>query len=64
MRHIVIENTLYKITESDYKKLTAKKEEIENKPYYHAQDMDMLEFIEKLQPKWKSLGNIDFDFRL
>jgi hypothetical protein len=44
--------------------VTAKKEDIENKTYYHGQDMDMLELIEKLQPKWKSLGNIDFDFRL
>ena len=30
MRHVVIENTLYKITESDYKKLEAKKKEIES----------------------------------
>jgi hypothetical protein len=64
MRHVIIEDTLYKITEFDYKKLEAKKKEIESKEYYNGQDMDMMEFIETLEPKWKKLGSIDFDFRL
>ena len=64
MRHVIIEDTLFKITESDYKKLRDKKNEIESKEYYNGSDMDMMEFIETLKPKWKMLGTIDFDFRL
>lgn len=65
MRHIVIEQTLYKITEADYKKLEAKNKEIfEDKEYYHGNDMDMMAFIDSLMPKWKRLGHIDFNFRL
>jgi len=65
MRHVVIEQTLYKITEADYKKLEAKIKEIfQDKEYYHGNDMDMMVFIDTLLPKWKVLGHIDFDFRL
>lgn len=65
MRHIVIEQTLYKITEADYKKLEAKTKEIfKDKEYYHGNDIDMMNFIETLIPRWKKLGHIDFDFRL
>ena len=64
MRFVVIENSLYIITESDYKKLEAKKQEIESKGYYNGQDMDMMEFIETLEPNWRKLGSIDFDFRI
>jgi hypothetical protein len=64
MRYVIIEDTLFKITESDYKKLRDKKNEIESLEYYNGSDMDMMEFIETLKPKWKMLGTIDFDFRL
>jgi len=65
MRHVVIENTLYKITEADYKKLEAKTKEIfEDKEYYNGNDMDMMAFIDTILPKWKEIGRVDFDFRL
>jgi hypothetical protein len=64
MRVIVIESTVYKVTEKDYKSLIKMKEEITAKGYYHGEDVDMMNFIDSKKAGFKEIGVIEFDFRL
>lgn len=64
MRVIVIESTVYKITEMQFKKLTAYQKEIFKHGYHSECEMDMNNFLEKNKPKYKIVGDVEFDFRL
>lgn len=64
MKIIVIEGTAYKISEALYKKMRAKCSEIQSRPYYHAQEMDISDYLDTLITKLKLIGIIEFDFRL
>ena len=63
MRYITIEDTLYSVTEDNYKKIMEKRFQLYNvREYYNGRDMDMRNFLDSV--KMKELGYIDFDFRL
>lgn len=64
MKIIVIEDMVYKVTESDYKKIIAKELEINNRVYQHSNDFDMDSFLESLKHRFKEVGRVNFDFRL
>jgi len=64
MQIIVIENTVYKITESLYSELMLKYKEISDKEYYHSQQMEISDYIDSILPKLTLVGSIAFDYRL
>lgn len=66
MRLILIESTLYKVTEQQFKKIIKKQKEIDSKEYYHGSDVEMDDFLNDLkkQKGFKEMGPIEFDFRL
>jgi hypothetical protein len=64
MKIVNIEDRIYKVTNKDFKSLVQKRNEIESKPYYHGSDVDMDDFVRTLEPKFKLVGKIEFDFRL
>jgi UDP-N-acetyl-D-mannosaminuronate dehydrogenase len=64
MRIIIIESTVYSTTEAIYKELLEKTTQISSKPYYDKREMDVSDIIEVMLPRFKRLGDVDYDFRL
>lgn len=64
MKIIIIESTVYKVSEKIYSQIRNKKEEMDKKGYYNGCDVDMSGFLESLMPEFKKIGAVDYDFRL
>lgn len=64
MKIIILEDIVYKVSDKDYKLIRSKQEEIFSKDYYHAQALDMNDFLESIKDRFKEVGVIYFDFRL
>ena len=66
MRIILIESAVYNVSEKIYQELQAKQLEAAATPFALGKDveLELLEFIETLKPKFKFLGFVDFHFQL
>lgn len=64
MRVIVIEDKVYKVTESIFKKLEQKQSEINSMPYQNGNDVELSDYIDSLKDQFKLVGYVEFDFRL
>lgn len=64
MRIVIIEGTVYKVTEKQYKEIQKKEKEILKKEYYNRQQCDFSDYIDSVIQEFKIIGNVDFDFRL
>jgi magnesium-transporting ATPase (P-type) len=64
MKLIIIESSIYKVTEKVYKEIRQKEEEILKKEYYHRQQTDFDDWLDSIKDKLKFIGVVAFDFRL
>ena len=64
MRVIIIEDTVYKCSERVYKKLTNKQTEINEDPEGYKREMELQNLIDEVKSKFKTVGVVEFDFRL
>ena len=64
MKLIIIESSIYKVTEKVYKEIKQKEEEILKKEYYHRQPTDFDDWLDSIKDKLKFIGVVAFDFRL
>jgi hypothetical protein len=64
MKLIIIESSVYKVTEKVYKEIKQKEEEILKQEYYHAQQGNFDNWLESIKQKLKFIGVVSFDFRL
>ena len=64
MKLIIIESSIYKVTEKVYKEIRQKEEEILKKKYYHRQATDFNDWLDSIKDKLKFIGVVAFDFRL
>ena len=64
MKLIIIESSIYKVTEKVYKEIRQKEEEILKKKYYHRQQTDFNDWLDSIKDKLKFIGVVAFDFRL
>ncbi|MGC4130498.1 MAG: hypothetical protein QM564_13320 [Bergeyella sp.] len=62
MRIIIIEDTVYKVSEKEYKKILEVQKEADNLPF--GGDLHMDEYLYSNKDKYKEIGVVDFDFRL
>ena len=58
MRVIIFVNTVYQITEVQFKQL----KKVEND--HHNNDMKIYDYLEQNKNKYKLVGDVNFDFRL
>ncbi len=64
MKLIIIEDSVYKISEKLYKEIKQKEDEILNVKWYPSQQSDMDYYLTSAKPRMKFLGPVSFDFRL
>ena len=64
MKLIIIESSIYKVTEKVYKEIRQKEEEILKREYYHRQQTDFDDWLDSIKDKLKFIGVVAFDFRL
>jgi hypothetical protein len=64
MRVIIIESTVYKATEKQYKEIKAFEKEKFKNGYFPRIDLEISDFLDEYKMKLKLIGDIDFDFRL
>lgn len=64
MRVIIIESTVYKATENQFKEIKFfEKNKIKN-GYHPDHDLEISEWLDKFKNKLKLVGDVDYDFRL
>lgn len=64
MKLIIIEDSVYKVTEKQYQTIRKKETKILKGDYYPGQDLDFNEFLIELKPQLKKLGFVSFHFQL
>lgn len=62
MRIIIIEDTVYRVSEKKYKKILEVKEEAERLPF--GSDLHLDEYLQFNKKNYKKIGVVDFDFRI
>ncbi len=64
MRVIIIEDTVYKCSERVYQNLVDKQTEINKDPEGYKREMELQNLIDEVKSKFKTVGVVEFDFRL
>lgn len=64
MKIIILESSVYKVTEKVYKEIRQKEQEILKKEYYNRQQTDFDNWLDTIKDKLKFIGVVSFDFRL
>lgn len=62
MKIIIIEDTVYKVSEKEYKKIIEVREEAERLPF--GGDLHLDEYLHFNKDKYKKIGVVELDFRL
>ena len=64
MKIIIIEESVYRVTDKTYKEIRKKEKEILSKEYYHAQEGDFDRWLDSIKGTLKFIGVVNFSFRL
>jgi hypothetical protein len=68
MKLIIIEDVIYRVTDSEYKTLRDKMDQLNNAPEtqgeYIKMEKQILSYFDENIPKYKALGRVMFDWRL
>lgn len=64
MKHIILEDAIYKVSEKLFKEIQQMKKQILDVKWYPTQQSDMDDYLGSIKFRMRFLGRVNFDFRL
>ena len=64
MRVIILESTVFKVTEKQYNEIRKMEAEIHKNGYHPDNDLKVSEWLDEHRPTYKEVGIVDYEFRL